>query len=85
VKSARRQAAIAFGRDPDQRSSFVEPPKSNPPTLPTSASVSTPVEGRGIGVLSPGEAAARLGLSRSQVEAMIARGLVEALPTASRA
>ncbi len=37
--------------------------------------------GRGIGVLSVGEAATRLGMSRSQLETMISRGAVQALPT----
>jgi len=39
------------------------------------------VESRRIGVLSIGEAAARLGMSRPQLEALIDRGLVEPLPT----
>ena len=34
-----------------------------------------------VGVLTLGEAAVRLGVSRSQLEAMIAAGKIEALPT----
>ncbi len=42
----------------------------------------TPIaHGPGVGVLFIGEAAARLGMSRTQLEAMIARGQVETLPT----
>ena len=82
VDAARRQAALALGRDPDQRDPFIGPPKSSSPALPmTSASESSPSASRGIAVLSIGEAAARLGVSRSQLEALIDRGAVEALPT----
>jgi excisionase family DNA binding protein len=82
VEAARRQAAVALGRDPDQRDSFIETPSSSPPPPATTlASKSSPVESRGIGVLSIGEAAVRLGMSRSQVDAMIDRGALAALPT----
>jgi excisionase family DNA binding protein len=43
--------------------------------------VHAPVASRGIGVLSIGEAADRLGMSRSELEALIDRGAVEGLPT----
>jgi len=86
VEAARRQAALALGRDPDQRDPFVDPPKSGPLSTPKAAeSVSSPVLGRGIGVLTLGEAAASLGLSRRELEALIDRGAVTALPTGSRA
>jgi excisionase family DNA binding protein len=82
VEAARRQAALALGRDPDQRDPFIEPPKSSSAPAPaTAASASSPVESRGIGVLSIGEAAARLGMSRHELETMIDRGAVKALPT----
>jgi excisionase family DNA binding protein len=82
VDAARRQAALALGRDPDQRDSFLDPPKSSLLTPPkTSARASSFVESRGIGVLSIGEAAARLGMSRSKLAAMIDQGAVQALPT----
>jgi hypothetical protein len=80
VKAARRQAALALGRDPDLRDSFLDPRKLSPLIPPTSESESAPVAGRGIRVLSVGEAATRLGMSRAQLEAMIARGGVETLP-----
>jgi excisionase family DNA binding protein len=82
VEAARRQAALALGRDPDQRGPFVEPPKSSAAQLHTSsASESSPVASRGIGLLSLGEAAARLGLSRRELETLVDRGTVEPLPT----
>jgi hypothetical protein len=82
VEAARRQAALALGRDPDQRDPYIEPPKSRPAAvLTTPASSSSSVESRGIGVLSIGEAAARLGMSRSQLEVLIDSGAVKALPT----
>lgn len=82
VEAARRQAALALGRDPDERDPFVEPTKSSmPPPLMTSVRSKSPVESRGIGVLSLGEAAARLGMTRSGIEALIERDVVQALPT----
>lgn len=82
VEEARRQVALALGRDPDQRASFIEPPRSSPPSTPKIAeSTSLPVESRGIGVLSLGEAAGRLGMSRAQLETLLDRGAVTALPT----
>jgi hypothetical protein len=82
VDAARRQAALALGRDPDRRDAFVEPPKSSTlPPLKGAASASSPGESRGIRVLSLGEATARLGIRRSELEALIDRGMVEALPT----
>ena len=80
VEAARRQAALALGRDPDKRDSFLEPPK--PSTAPVTApTASSSIDSRGISVLSIRQAAARLGMSRSQLEALIDRGAVTALPT----
>jgi len=82
AEAARRQAALALGRDPDQRDPFIEPPKSGAPsTSKVAASLSPRIASRGIGVLSIGEAAARLGMGRSELEALIDRRAVEALPT----
>lgn len=78
VEAARREAALALGRDPDQRDSFVEPKASSSPS--PSQSVTSSVPSRGIGVLTVGEAAARLGMGRTQLDAMVARGQVETLP-----
>jgi hypothetical protein len=58
VEAARRQAALALGRDPDQRDPFIEPPKSGTSSTPkTTESISPPLVSRSIGVLSVGEAA----------------------------
>src|SRR5438094_9244879 len=81
VAAGRRQAVLALGRDPDQRDPFIEPPKSSPEQPSSPASTSSAVESRSIGVLTIGEAAARLGMSRAQLEALLDRGAVEALPT----
>jgi hypothetical protein len=82
VDAARRQVALALGRDPDQRDSFVQPPTSTTVPAPAaSAEASSSAASRGIGVLSIGEAAARLGMSRAQLEALIDRGAAQALPT----
>ena len=81
-RGARRQAAIALGRDPDQRDPFIEPPKSGATPTPKIPAISgEPVASRGIGVLSIGEAAARVGISRTQLESLIDRGAAQALPT----
>jgi hypothetical protein len=77
--AVRRQARAALGRDPDGGDFRAAPPKckttSSPPLAPT------PIpHGLGVGVLFIGEAAARLGMSRPQLEAMIDRGQVQTLP-----
>src|SRR2546428_13532071 len=82
VDAARRQAALALGRDPEQRDSFIEPAKASAAAASeTLASDMSPVSSQAIGVLSIGEAAARLGMSRSQLGELIDRGVVKALPT----
>jgi excisionase family DNA binding protein len=73
---------LALGRDPAERDLFLEPPKSSSPApAPPSAAGTSPAQRRGIGVLTLGEAAARLGMSRSELETLIDRGAVRALPT----
>jgi hypothetical protein len=82
VEAARRQVALALGRDPNQRDSFVEPPRSGlTASRATAAGESSPVAGHGIRVVSIGEAATRLGMSRAQLKALIDCGAVRALPT----
>ena len=80
--AARRQARIAQGRDPDQADLFTAPPKPRtmPPAVTTSVAP-TPQLLEAIGLLSLSEAATRLGVSRTTVEAMIVAGKIEALPT----
>jgi len=60
-----------FDNEPKSKSvsPYVEP--HAPPERPSEA----------IAVLSLGEAAARLGVTRAQLEALIAAGKIEALPT----
>jgi hypothetical protein len=82
VVAARRQARIAQGRDPDTVDLFDTPPKPRPraPKKPTPPVVADR-RSESVGVLSLGEAAARLGMTRAQLEVMIDAGKVEALPT----
>jgi excisionase family DNA binding protein len=77
VVAARRQARAALGRDPNVSDS---PPKARTP-MPEPSGPVWAAHGPGVGVLSLGEAAARLGVSRSELEAMIAAGKIEALTT----
>jgi excisionase family DNA binding protein len=77
VVAARRQARAALGRDPNVSDS---PPKARTPLTEPSGPVWA-AHGPGVGALSLGEAAVRLGVSRAELEAMIAAGKIEALPT----
>jgi hypothetical protein len=82
VRDARQQAREALGRVPNQTDLFDAPRKSQTP-------LRTPEPPQPVGdpyarpdrVLSMGEAASRLGLSRAELDAMIATGKIEALPT----
>jgi len=82
VVAARRQAREALGRDPNAGDLFEAAPKAPTPLRAPEPRQSTPdpyaVVER---VLSRGEAAAKLGVSRSELEAMIAAGKVQALET----
>lgn len=80
--AARFQARHALGRDADAPDLFSAPPKAPTPLRAPEPRPSMPdpyavVEH----VLSIGEAAMSLAVSRSELEAMIANGKVEALPT----
>ena len=82
VLAARRQARAALGGDPNATDPYAAPPKRKTPP-PAAPPAPTPIaHGAGIGVLFVGEAAARLGIPRAELEAMIARGAIETLPTA---
>ena len=83
VVAARRQARIAQGRDPDDPDDlFRAPPKAKASVpLPTPPTVATDRPSESVGVLSLGEAANRMGMSRAQLEAKIDAGKIEALPT----
>ena len=73
--AARRQARAALGRDPNVSDS---PPRRSTP-LPEAPGPVRAAHGPGVGVLTLGEAALRLGVSRPELEAMIAAGKIEAL------
>lgn len=83
VLAARRQAHEALGRDPNSPGLFAAPPKAKTaqPKAPTPMLPTRHPSERVEYVLSLGEAAARLGISRAQIEALIEAGKVEALPT----
>jgi excisionase family DNA binding protein len=85
VLAARRQADQALGRRPDTGDPFTGPPKRKIPQksslhAPKPAAPLHPSE-RSEVVLMLGQAAARLGISRDELEAMIDAGKIEALPT----
>lgn len=79
VIAARKQAREALGREPVVGEPW-PPPKARTPLPPPPKPVRVDY-GPGVGVLSLGEAAARLGVSRTELEAMIAAGTITALPT----
>ena len=82
VIAARRQARAALGRDPETGDVYDAPPKRKtaPPEPPARTFVpSDPSES--VTVLSLGEAAARLRMSRVPLKVLIDARKVEALPT----
>lgn len=83
VLAAREQARQALGHGPEGGDLYAAaPPKRRTTGVPPAASVpSTPHPSESVGVLSLGEAAGRLGVSRTALEPMIGAGKVEALPT----
>ena len=79
--AARRQSLAALGRD-DTPGLFDGKPISKartPHVKPEAPPQARPSEA--VGVLTLGEAAVRLGVTRGELEAMIAAGKIEALPT----
>ncbi len=79
VLEARQRARVALGRDPNGGEPY-GPPKAKTP-LPAPPGPVWASHGPGVAVLSLGEAAAKLGVSRAELEAMIAAGKIEALTT----
>ncbi len=82
VLDARQEARAALGRDPNQTDLFEAPPKAMTQLRAPEPIQATPdpyavVEGP----WSLGEAAGKLGVSRNELEAMIAAEKIEALPT----
>jgi excisionase family DNA binding protein len=83
VLEARKQARASLGADPPGGDLYGAPrtkarPSEQPPALPPAIEWQP---GDGVGVLSLGETAARLGMSRAELERMIDAGKIEALPT----
>jgi excisionase family DNA binding protein len=83
VLEARKQAREALGRDPDADDPFNGPPKGKAASPAPSLRTVVPLHPseRSERVLTLGEAAARLGVRRAELEAMINAGTIEALPT----
>jgi excisionase family DNA binding protein len=82
VVEARQQARAALGRDPHQTDLFEAPPKAaKPPVLPDPPPYTPDPYAVVELVLSRGEAASKLGISRDELDAMIASGKVEAQET----
>jgi len=79
VLAARQQARGALGQDSNAGDQYAAPLKRKTPSAPSD----TKLVGYspGVLVLSIGEAAERLGMSRAQLEALIDRDVVRALPT----
>jgi hypothetical protein len=81
VLDARRHSREALGLDPRQGSLFDGPPSGKSTTYgPLSAPSAEPRKRESIGVLIRGEGANRLGITRRELEAMIATGKIESLP-----
>lgn len=82
VREARRQARLALGQDPDHSDLFDGQPQGHAAAyVPHSQPAAEPRHDETFYVLTLGEAAARLGVTRIELEAMIAAGKIEALPT----
>jgi excisionase family DNA binding protein len=78
VRRAREQARLSLGRDPAQGDSLDSQASRH---IPTSRPAPIESHSKPEYVLTLGEAAARLGVSRADLETMIAAGKIEALPT----
>jgi excisionase family DNA binding protein len=82
VVEARQRARKALGQDPTKIHLFDSPPKKKLTAyVPLSRQPAEPRRDESIGVLTLGEAAVRLGLSREDLDRMIGGGLIKALPT----
>jgi hypothetical protein len=81
VEAARREARLAQGRDPAGVDPYEGRPKPRSP-LPPAPGPTWVASGPGVGVLTLGEAATQLGMSRGQLDAMIDAGTVQALQAA---
>ena len=82
VIEARRESRKALGGDPDQTDLFDGPPRrKTPPYVPATKPATLDRPSETVGVLLLSEAAIQLGVTRSELEAMINTGKIQALPT----
>jgi excisionase family DNA binding protein len=82
VLAARKTAREALGHEPPGGEIYGAPKART--RLPVGPPEPQPIEwkpGDGVGVLTRGEAAERLGVSLSQLDLMIAAGTIQSLPT----
>jgi hypothetical protein len=80
VEAARRQARLALGRDPNSVDLYDARPKhASVPPAPEPKRIATDPSMTEY-VLTLGEAATRLNMSRRELDALIARGQVRTLP-----
>ena len=79
VEAARRQARLALGKDPTSENDYSGQPKAQ--SAPPQPAAPPATHDAAVLVSTLGEAAARLGVSRAQLERMIDAGAVQALPT----
>jgi excisionase family DNA binding protein len=79
VEAARRQARLALGKDPTSENDYSGQQKTE--ETPAISAAPPATHDGAVLVLTLGEAAARLGVTREALEAMIAAGKIQALPT----
>jgi excisionase family DNA binding protein len=78
VLEARKQARADLGRNPIGGDPYGPPKARTPVKLPELPRIKY---GPGVGVLTLGEAATKLGVTQAQLEVMIDSGKIKALPT----
>lgn len=81
VIDARRLSREALGWTTEQPGLFDRPPKPRSRTSPPPFPAEPPQRSEAIGVLTLGETAARLGVTRKELEAMIASGTIASFET----
>jgi hypothetical protein len=82
VIDTRRRARVALGRDLSSKELFSGPHKRRtPPSLPALRTFAPSDPSEPVRVLTLGETAIRLGVSRHGLEAMIDAGNIDPLPT----
>jgi excisionase family DNA binding protein len=81
VLDARRRSRAALGREAESSALFRRSSKEEISPIRTAPIPFEQRPNESINVMTLGEAAARLGVCRAELEAMIAVGKIEALPT----